>query len=75
MRDWPRFLVGTGGHALSVTEFGTLFAYEDGFAAEAETGLLRCRRCRRMRTVPHYILYELDSVDGSTMFIVCGWSN
>jgi hypothetical protein len=36
---------------MSVTEFRTLFACEDGIAAEAETGLLRCRRCRRMRTV------------------------
>ena len=26
---------GTVGHALSLTEFGTVFGYEDGFPAEA----------------------------------------
>jgi hypothetical protein len=81
MRYWPRFLETLTAWVqsdMSVTEFGTLFACEDGsdgFAAEAETGLLRCRRCRRMRTVPHFILYEKVPVDGSTMFIVSGWSN
>ena len=63
---------GRVGHALSLTEFGTVFGYEDGFTAEARS-LLRCRRWRRMSTVPHFILFENSLVDGSIMLIVSRW--
>jgi hypothetical protein len=64
---------GTVGHALFVTEFGKLFGWEDVFAEEAGSSLLRCRRWRRTRTVPHFILFEIVSGDGSIMGIVGGW--